>query len=74
MTQIVNRASGRFEGDSLVSELRLDRWAHVETEDKFVAGRIGFELWLPEALADGKIHRIRVTTRNDVELAGSPVS
>jgi GT2 family glycosyltransferase len=63
-----------LEGDALLSEVQLDRWAHVETEDKLLAGRIGFELWLPEALADGKIHRIRVTNQNDVELVGSPVS
>ena len=39
-----------------------------------MSGRIGFELWLPEALADGTIHRIRVVAHNDIELAGSPVS
>jgi O-antigen biosynthesis protein len=63
-----------FEGDILLSEAPLDRWAHVETEDKLLAGRIGFELWLPETLADGRIHRIRVTDHNDLELVGSPVS
>ena len=63
-----------FEGDILLSEVPLDRWAHVETEDKLLAGRIGFELWLPETLADGRIHRIRVTDHNDLELGGSPVS
>ena len=63
-----------FEGDILLSEVPLDRWAHVETEDKLLAGRIGFELWLPQTLADGRIHRIRVIDHNGYELVGSPVS
>ena len=71
-----NREPGvrAFEGDILLSEVQLDRWAHVETEDKLLAARVGFELWLPETLADGRIHRIRVTDHNDLELVGSPVS
>jgi GT2 family glycosyltransferase len=63
-----------FEGDILLADIQPDRWAHIESEDKLLASRIGFELWLPEAFADGRVHRIRVTDHNGLELAGSPVS
>jgi GT2 family glycosyltransferase len=71
-----NREPGvrAYEGDVLLAETQPDRWAHIENEDQLLAARVGFELWLPETLADGRVHRIRVTDHNDLDLAGSPVS
>src|SRR5262249_33656470 len=63
-----------FEGDILLADIRPDRWAHIDSEDKILAGRIGFELWLPEVFADGQVHRIRVTNYSGLDLAGSPVT
>lgn len=63
-----------FEGGVLLAETQPDRWAHIENEDQLLAARIGFELWLPEKLADGSVHRIRITNHNDLDLIGSPVS
>ena len=63
-----------FEGDLLLVEAQADRWAHIESEEKLLAGRIGFELWLPDTLADGRVHRIRVVNEDGLELSGSPVS
>jgi O-antigen biosynthesis protein len=63
-----------FEGDNLLAEVRPDRWAHIENEERLLARRIGFELWLPETFADGRVHRVRVIDQDNIELAGSPVS
>jgi len=56
-----------------VATVAAEAWTHRGGAAHFVAVR-GFELFLPERLADGRVRRIRIIDGEGRELSGSPVT
>lgn len=57
----------------IVAEARCTRWTHVGSFEQFVAGRMGFDLFLPDRFGDGVLRTLRVIGPHG-ELPGSPLS
>lgn len=62
-----------FEGDRIVGRSRVWRWQHVGAAGDPTGRAARFDLHLDPALADGRIHRIRVETSTGQVLAPGPV-
>lgn len=63
-----------LEGERIVGRTRLFRWQHVGNPKNPMGRRVGFELLVDHALADGEPHVIRVETSTGQQLVGSPVT
>ena len=62
-----------FEGDRIVGRSRIWRWQHVGAAGDPAGRSARFDLHLDPALADGRLHRIRVETSTGQVLAPGPV-
>ncbi|MCB8836486.1 glycosyltransferase family 2 protein [Aurantimonas sp. VKM B-3413] len=60
--------------DQLVAEAVPDRWIHIERPRDTLSGRLGFQVTLPQAWADGVFRRFHVETECGEALEGSPVA
>lgn len=63
-----------FDGDEVVGRTRIYRWQHVGNAKNVLGKRVGFEILVDPALADGQPRKLRVETSTGRQLRGSPVS